>query len=98
MEHCADLPVNAVPGRDIWAELGGRPNSWREMAELYRRHGCTCLAEVVDKVLERVPVRAARRGDVVMVRGSLGVCRGDLVECYGATVPLSEASIAWRAS
>ena len=97
--HCAEPAVEAADrasGRDIWAELGGCPRSWREAAELYRRHGCRTLAEVVTKVLgPPIEPKRARRGDVVMVRGALGVCRGEVAECMGATLPMGEASAAW---
>jgi hypothetical protein len=83
-------------GRDIWAELGGCPRSWREAADLYRRHGCRTLAEVVSKVLgPPIDPKRAMRGDVVMVRGALGICRGELADCMGAMVPMGEAEMAW---
>lgn len=99
--HCAELAVaaaDAASGRDIWRELGGCPRSWKEAAELYRRLGCRSLRDVVTKVLgQPIPVRRAMRGDVVMVRGSLGICRGEVAECMGATVPICEAELAWPA-
>lgn len=98
--HCAEPVAELIrerTGRDIWAELGGCPRSWREAADLYRRHGCTSLAQVVGKALgEPVNRKLARRGDVAMVRGALGIVRGEVVECMGATVPLAEAEFAWR--
>lgn len=90
--------ITKASGRDIWAELGGCPRSWREAADLYRRAGVRSLAELVTKVLgEPVDRRLARRGDLAMVRGALGVVRGEVIECMGATVPLNEASLIWRA-
>lgn len=35
------------------------------------------------------------RGDVVMVRGALGICRGEMAECMGAIVPMKEAEAVW---
>lgn len=97
--HCAEPvaeAIRAASGRDIWAELGGCPRSWREAADLYRRHGCASLAEIVSKALgEPVDRKLARRGDIAMVRGSLGIVRGEVIECMGATVALSEASAIW---
>lgn len=87
-----------MTGRDIWAELGGCPRSWREGAELYRRAGVRSLAELATKLLgEPVSRRQARRGDLAMVRGALGIVRGEVIECMGATVPLREASLFWHA-
>ncbi|MGE0178992.1 MAG: hypothetical protein AB7O91_04125 [Sphingomonas sp.] len=98
--HCGDLAAAAVlaaAGRDIWSEIGPRPGSWREVAALYRRFGVRTLAGLVTALLgpERASTRLARRGDVVMVRGALGVCRGELAECIGATVRMKEAERAW---
>lgn len=97
--HCGELAVDAVKeasGRDVWAEVGGCPRSWRDAAALYRSLGARTLAEVVTAILgEPINHRQARRGDVVMVRGSLGVCRGEVAECIGATVPMREAEMAW---
>lgn len=83
-------------GRDIWAELGGCPRSWREAKELYERLGVRTLPDAVTKVLgEPIPRKRAMRGDVVMVRGALGICRGHLAECMGATVSMKEVEKAW---
>jgi hypothetical protein len=50
-------------GRDIWAELGGCPHSWREAAALYRRLGVTNLKDAVSAVLgPPVDLGHARRG------------------------------------
>lgn len=99
--HCAEPAIEVASkrtGRDIWAELGGCPRSWKEAAELYRRMGVRTLEEAVTKVLgpPLASPKLACRGDIIMVRGALGICRGELVECMGATVPLREASVAWH--
>lgn len=99
--QCADTPVetaSAITGRDIWAELGGRPGNWREAADLYRRCNARSLVEVVSTVLGQPEpdVRMARRGDIAMVRGCLGVVRGDVIECEGDNVPLGDAQAVWR--
>lgn len=99
--HCAEPVVEAIQkatGRDIWAELGGCPRSWREAAALYRRAGVRSLAELATKLLgPPANRRTARRGDIAMVRGALGIVRGEVIECMGAVVPLSDASLIWRA-
>lgn len=102
VRHCAELAADAVreaSGRDIWAELGGCPRSWREAADVYRRLGARTLAGAVTAVLgdPLASPRLARRGDIAIVRGALGVVRGELIECMGANVPLGEAGRAWRA-
>lgn len=91
--HCVDHAF----GPDIWAEVGGRPETWREAAALYRRLGVRDLAGAVTAVLgQPIAVRKARRGDMVMVRGSLGICRGEVVDTFGETVRIGEADRAWR--
>lgn len=92
----------AGTGRDIWAELGGVPADWREAAALYRRLGVRTLAEAVTTLLgPPVPARRACRGDLMLVDGSLGICRGELVECDGVSdgpvfLPIRAADRAWR--
>lgn len=99
--HCAEPAAEAiyqVSGRDVWAELGGCPRSWRDAAALYRRLGARTLADVVTKVLgPPIDRRQARRGDVVMVQGSLGVCAGEVAVCIGGTVRMTEVERAWSA-
>lgn len=98
--HCADVAIQRVreaTGRDIWAELGGKPNNHREGAELYRRNGATMLADLVTKVLgPPVDPKRAMRGDICMVDGALGICRGEWVECFDRMQPLGRATAAWR--
>lgn len=103
--HCGELAFDAIAeargcdAADLWAEVGGCPRNWREAAAVYRRMGVRTLDGFMTAVLgPPIPRRRARRGDIVMVRGSLGVCRGDLAECLGATVPMREADLAWSAS
>lgn len=100
--HCAELAADAVnqaSGRDIWAELGGVPRGWKQAADLYRRHGCRTLAQMVTKVLGAplASPKLAMRGDIVMVQRALGVCRGDLAVCIGATHPMRQVELAWSA-
>lgn len=99
--HCAEPAVEAASratGRDIWVELGGCPRSWREAAALYKRLGVRNLAGAVSTVLgDPIQPRMAMRGDVALVRGALGIVRGEVVECMGANVPIGEAELAWPA-
>lgn len=98
--HCAEPVADAIAdatGREVWAELGGCPRSWREAAALYRRLGVRSLAEVATAVLgPPIDRKRARRGDIVMVRGALGICRGEVAECMGATVGMREVDAAWN--
>lgn len=95
--HCGDLAAQAVRPKHL-ERLGPMPRSWREAAALYRRLGVRNLAGAVTVVLgPPIPRRRAMRGDVVMVRGSLGICRGEVVECVGATVRIGEVEAAWSA-
>jgi hypothetical protein len=98
--HCAEPAVEAASrasGRDIWAELGGCPRSWREAAALYRRLEVRCLADAVTKVLGApVDPKLARRGDVVMRGWSLGICRGDLAEFPNLMLPMRQVERAWH--
>ena len=97
--HCAEPAVAIAAkatGRDIWGELGGCPRNWAEAAELYRRIGARNLADVVTHVLG-LPVdpKRAMRGDICMVDGALGICRGEWVECIDRMQPLRRATAAW---
>jgi hypothetical protein len=95
-EPAAELVLKAT-GRDIWAELGGCPHSWREAAEIYRRLGVTNLKDAVSAILgPPVDLGHARRGDIAMVDGALGIVRGELVECLDRMQPIGRAACAWR--
>lgn len=97
--HCAEPVAETIrkaAGRDIWSELGGCPRSWRDAAALYRRAGVRSLPELMTKLFgPPIDRRQARRGDAAMVRGALGIVRGELIECMGATVPLGEGDLFW---
>ena len=98
-ENCVEPAaawIKAATGRDIWAELGGPPADWREAAALYRRLGVRCLAEAVTVLLgPPIPTRQARRGDLVMMRGALGVCHGEIATFIDAAWPMRKVELAW---
>lgn len=98
--HCAEPAVERASealARDVWADLGGCPRGWKEAAALYRRIGATCLADCVTYVLgQPVDPKMAVRGDICMVDGALGICRGEWVECIDRMQPLGRATQAWR--
>lgn len=89
--------LRQATGRDLWAELGGCPRSWRDAAEVYRRLGAASLREAVGTVLgPEIDPKLAMRGDIVMVDNALGVCRGEWVEFVDRMQPLRRASCAWH--
>lgn len=94
--HCADF-VNGKAHLEIETRIGPLPRSWRERAEMYRRLGVRSLAELVGTLFEEVPPLRAMRGDLVMVDGALGVCRGEWAEFMDRMQPMKRATRAWRA-
>lgn len=85
-----------MTGRNIWAELGECPRSWREGANLYRRMGVTNLKDLVTALLgPPIDPKRAMRNDIAMVNGALGIVRGDLIECLDAMQPIGRAECAW---
>lgn len=98
--HCAEhgaAAVLAASGRDLWSETGGCPRNWREAAAVYRRLGARDLAGAVTALLgPPINPNLAGRGDLAMVDGALGICRGDLVECLDRMQPIGRATKAWR--
>lgn len=98
--HCAEPAAERLKqatGRDLWGEMGGCPRSWRQAAEFYRDLGVVNLKDAVTKVLgPPVDPKRARRGDIALVNGGLGLVRGDLIEGVDGVAPLSGAQCAWR--
>lgn len=98
--HCTEPAAERLrqaTGRDLWAELGGCPRSWRDAAAFYRRLGVTNLRDAVTAILgPPIDRKLARRGDVAMVDGALGIVRGELVECVDRMQPIGRAQFAWR--
>lgn len=92
--HCADF-ANERAGLNIESRIGPLPRSSRDAAELYQRLGVTCLGDLMSKLFEEVPTRKAMRGDVVMVDGALGVCRGEWAEFMDNMQPMRRATRAW---
>jgi hypothetical protein len=99
-QHCTEPAVarlREVTGRDLWAEIGGCPRSWREAATVYRRLGVTNLSDAVTAVLgPPVDPKRATRGDIAMIDGALGIIRGEVVECIGGVWPIERATKAWH--
>ena len=68
--------VDAQTGVDPAKEYRGRYTDARGAAEALRELGRGTLIKTVDDVFERRPVGKARRGDLVMRKGAIGVCVG----------------------
>lgn len=68
--------VEAQTGVDPAEQYRGRYSDARGAAEALRELGKGTLLKTVDDVFERRPVGKARRGDLVMRKGAIGVCVG----------------------
>lgn len=66
--------VEAMTGADFLPQ--GRYSTARGAARVLRRSGHKTLSSYMDSIFEQVPPSIARRGDVVMCDGALGVCIG----------------------
>ncbi|AJP74453.1 DUF6950 family protein [Sphingomonas hengshuiensis] len=100
-DHCGDgwrAHVLAATGRDVCAIVGPSPRSPRQWAATMRRLGVRGLGGVVSAVHgASIPLRQARRGDVVRRGWALGVCRGELSAFHGGVmIPTRDADEAWR--
>lgn len=76
---CALHGANAVlaqTGEDYAAKFRGRYSTEIGAARALKRYGAGSLAATVDQVLPDRPIGHARRGDLVMVGGMVGVCVG----------------------
>lgn len=98
--HCGDLwraHVRATTGLDICDVVGPSPRRPRDWVAMMRRLGVRDMAGVISAVHGMpIPVRQARRGDIVQIGWAIGVCRGELAEFYGGQmVPLGRCERAW---
>lgn len=93
--HCAEF-ADAKAGLGLKEKLGGWPRNWREAADLYRRFGVTNMGDLLSCFRREVSPLHAMRGDVVMVDGAFGVCRGELAEFMDRMQPMKRATRAWR--
>lgn len=93
---CADF-ANSAAGVKIERRIGPLPCDWREAAELYRRFKVRTLGDLMSKLFREVPVAKAMRGDLVMIDGALGVCRGEWAECMDHMQRMEKATRAWKA-
>lgn len=99
--HCAEAAAAELlraTGRDIWAEWGGCPRSWRAAADLYRRLGVRCLKDAVSAAIgEPLAPSTASHGDIAMIDGALGIVHGQwAVRCIDRWHPIWRAECVWK--
>ena len=92
----ASSAIEAMTGTDPAAEYRGRYNDERGAAQALRDIGEGTLVKTIDAQLERAPVSMARRGDLVEVKGSIGVCIGGVAVFVGEERFAENAGIAPR--
>ena len=68
--------VLAMTGHDIAAPFRGKYSSAAGSARALKRYGAGDLKSTFDTLLPPRPVGFARRGDVVMHDGAVGICMG----------------------
>ena len=68
--------VLAMSGHDIAAPFRGKYSTAAGSARALKRYGAGDLKSTFDTLLPPRPVGYARRGDVVMSDGAVGVCMG----------------------
>lgn len=88
--------VKHLTGRDLMAEFP----KYRTKAEAERIiASCGGWEGMLDKVLPRIPVRQAGRGDVVLMGDEIGICVGTAVASMTQQGiryrPIEEATAAW---
>jgi hypothetical protein len=100
---CALHGANAVlaqTGRDHGAPFRGRYRTQLGAARALRKYGSGDLVTTFDRHLEVIPPSLARRGDLVLAQGSVGVCIGGDAMFAGADglerIARLEWSRAWR--
>jgi hypothetical protein len=87
---------------DYLAEIRGRYKTRAGAYRLIKKRG-ESLTHCVDQQLERVPVKLAKRGDLMMFQGAVGICFGVqsffITEKDGlAGVPTLRCELAWAVS
>jgi hypothetical protein len=100
--HCGDIWRDAglaAGGGDICDVVGPSPRNRLEWRAMLKRAGVSNLRDLVIKVHgPGLPVKAARRGDLVLYAGgALGIAQGETVTFLdNATAPLTSCDMAWR--
>lgn len=95
--------VLAMTGVDILAAFRGKYSTAAGSVRALKRYGTGDLRTTFDTLLPERPIGMARRGDVVMHEGAIGICMGAFALFVGAEngtdgllrVPRAEWSHAW---
>lgn len=95
--------VLAMTGTDPAATYRGRYSTATGAARALRRYGQGTLEATIDALFPERPIGFARRGDLVLHNGAVGVCVGDRALFVGeeggseglVAVPRAEWSKAW---
>lgn len=96
--------IKAMTGVDPAADIRGKYKSQAGAGRAIKQRGCADLGEWVSGILEEIHPAHARRGDVVMDRGNLGICSGQIAYFIGeengepglVSRPVLECERAWR--
>lgn len=75
--------VEAMTGVDPMPEFRGRYKTATGAVRALRRHGAGTLDATLDTKFTPIPASLARRGDIVMSGGLLGVCMGHHLVAVG---------------
>ena len=100
-DHCGDRwrrHVLQQSGLDICSVVGPSPRRPRDWVAMMRRLGVRDMAGVISAVHgPSIPIRQARRGDIVQRGWAIGICRGEIAEFYGEVMILMRGvDRAWR--
>lgn len=95
--------VLAMTGHDIAAPFRGRYSTAAGSARALKRYGAGDLKSTFDTLLPPRPIGYARRGDVVMSGGAVGICAGGFALFVGQEpeheglirIPRTEWAHAW---
>ncbi|PZR83597.1 MAG: hypothetical protein DI537_34695 [Stutzerimonas stutzeri] len=68
--------VRAMTGEDLAAAYRGRYSTAAGSARALRRYGAGTLEDTLSALLPDRPIGYARRGDLVMAQGAVGICVG----------------------
>lgn len=90
--EAAGVDVSHLPPRTYTTRIGA--------ARYIKRQGFDSLAELMDSLMPERPVGFARRGDVLLKEGCLGICKGHygvFLSCEGewSRVSTFECERAW---
>ena len=82
--HFAAGSVEAMTGVDPMPEFRGKYRTAAGAARALKRHGAGTLSGTLDRKFTAVPAALARRGDIIMSDGLLGLCWGAFLIAVGS--------------